>query len=108
MEQAGIVLLACHLLADFPLQTDWMASEKFDDVRALLAHLGVHILVTMPSMVVLYGADGALATLFVVGVHGAIDTRRWADPKEGFEAYPIWVDQSLHVASIALAVVCYG
>lgn len=103
----SLLYVAAHLLADFPLQTNTMASEKFDDSEVRMQHCTVHLL--------LYGFAGLLLgfgpilttgiAVSIATLHFVIDTRRWVAPKEEFEDYPIWVDQALHVASIALALV---
>lgn len=42
-------------------------------------------------------------------VHYAIDTRRWAEPKDGLESYPVIVDQIMHLTTITiLGVALYG
>jgi hypothetical protein len=108
MENAGTVLLALHLIADFPLQTDAMAQNKLGGGAYHLAHVAVHLSLYLVVLYPIYGLTGVSLAMFVAGCHGLIDTRRWAEPKDEFEDYPIWVDQSLHVASIAVAVVVFS
>lgn len=108
MTMEGLVLLACHMVADFPLQTDRMAANKISGGVWHVAHVGVHLVVYLAVFWPLYGTPGVMAASFLAGWHGLIDSRRWAEPKEGFEHYPIWVDQSLHVATIALTLVVFG
>lgn len=107
MNGLGIILLALHGLADFPLQTDWMAANKGGGSKAHLAHVGVHFALYATVLGGLFGTSGLLPAMFVAGWHSVIDWRRWAEPKPGFELYPIAVDQSLHVSSIALAVIIW-
>jgi len=102
---SSLVILAGHLAGDFLLQTDRMAAEKFDDHKIRLVHSAVHGV--MLSAAVYLAADATLVTALTFGwagmlVHDLIDMRRWAEPKDGFEAYPIWVDQSLHIISLAV------
>lgn len=103
----GLLYLAAHLLADFVLQTDNMAVNKFDDSWVRLKHCGIHWIVYLCAGL-LVGFSGTLilsvATIIAV-LHFIIDTRRWAEPKENFENYPIWVDQTLHTVSIAMVLI---
>jgi hypothetical protein len=69
-------LLLTHLVADFLLQTDAMATEKFGHgpqaSRALGMHVGVVALVHLP-LVVIFGIPGLLFAVLTVGSHSAID-----------------------------------
>jgi hypothetical protein len=104
----AIVILAAHLLADFPFQTDWMARNKGDVTSAYFAHLAVHAIVTIPPLYLLDPTWGPPIGAFVVLFHGLIDIFETPfDPKSGFESYPIWCDQALHVATIAVSIVMY-
>ncbi|MWG36553.1 DUF3307 domain-containing protein [Halomarina oriensis] len=108
---SDLSLLAAHLLADFPLQSDRMAAEKLDDWGVRLDHVAVHAVTTALAVALTKGVDRRLP-LFVAAVvttHYGIDTRRWAGPKDGFEAYPLAVDQTLHVVALAtLSAAVYG
>lgn len=80
-----------------------MAANKLTDWRVRAYHVGVY---SLPFIVV---ALAYLPFSWAVGfvgvnalVHFAIDTRRWAEPKEGFESYPIVIDQTMHVTTIAV------
>jgi hypothetical protein len=103
----GLALLTAHLIADFPLQSDFMARRKLDWHSARLYHVLVHVVVTA---VVLYPVVGDKAAFMaaVVGVlHYCIDTQRWAEPKDGLESYPIVIDQVMHVATLYLVGVAF-
>jgi len=98
-----LALLSAHLLADFPLQTDGMAAEKFDSLFMRVYHCSVHWMLTGLFLALVIGPQtAAIATVLVTASHFIIDTRRWAEPKDGFELYPIAVDQSLHITSLFL------
>lgn len=100
-----LALLTAHVLADFPLQSDRMARAKFDDRDIRAGHVLVHWTLTYLLLLPFVGhltAAGAAAVIAVL--HFAIDSRRWAEPKEGFEIYPVAVDQALHIASLYLTV----
>lgn len=95
--------LVAHLAGDFLLQTDEMAAQKFDNWRVRAEHVTAY---SAPFILVLAAADLPLLTTAVLYVylwvsHFFIDTQRWAEPKPGFEAYPITVDQTLHLLALA-------
>jgi len=84
-------LLAAHATGDFPLQTDWMAENKFDSPFARATHVTTYTAAFLPVR-----RNPLFLGLLWVS-HFVIDSRRWND------TVPIWYDQALHV--IALAVV---
>lgn len=91
--------LAAHAVGDFPLQTDEMASEKFDDRTVRARHVTVYTLTFVP-VAILEGWSLRRGLLFLGTIwltHFGIDSRRWND------AVPIWYDQALHVIAIAVA-----
>ena len=98
----AFALLAAHALGDFPLQLDWHAANKFDSAFVRFHHAGVHALLAMIAVVPFITTAGevVLPGVGIFVAHFVIDTRRWAEPKDGFAGYPIAVDQSLHLASI--------
>lgn len=101
----GMALLAAHMLGDFPLQTDAMAEGKFESLHQRAVHSWVHmVLATLFTWPFLTNAQTALVGPMVLVLHFAIDTRRWAEPKDGFEVYPIAVDQAYHVASLFVVI----
>jgi hypothetical protein len=102
-----LLLLAAHAAGDFPLQTDRMAAGKFDGPTARSAHVAVYTAAFLP-VVWLLGWPAVRSVVFLAvlaATHYAIDSRRWAEPKERFESYPIALDQALHVIALAGAVV---
>lgn len=107
------LLLAAHLLCDFPLQPDWMAQEKTKDNEVLVAHVGVHALVTgiFLAMFVEGGVPVSwnltAAMAWIAGTHLIIDHRRWFEPKESWgDNAQMWVwlnDQILHITALSVA-----
>lgn len=69
-------LVLAHLAADFLLQTEAMATQKFGDgplaVRALGRHVGVVALVHLP-LVIIFGLRGLLFLALTAGSHLLID-----------------------------------
>lgn len=72
-------LLLAHMVADYPLQTDWMAENKHDDPDALISHSVVHAVVAFIAVWALSGPVGmAVAIAFPLGIiHGTIDAQDW-------------------------------
>ena len=98
--------LAGHMAADFPLQTDDMAARKFDSRAVRARHVAVHVVALLPT-VLASDWDWRRRVSFLVALattHYAIDSRRWVEPKEGFETFPIWYDQALHIIALAVCV----
>jgi len=111
---ASAAFLAKHFLADFLLQTDWMAAGKERPEGWLLplaAHAGVHGALTAALFLVV---SPALAWLGLVDalVHGAIDrlksltTRRAKlTPQQSSFWWLFGMDQTLHhLTHIGLAI----
>src|SRR5262245_36208548 len=95
-------LLLCHLIADYPLQTDAMVQAK-KRLPGLTLHVGVHLLTMLVIVLGLAGAAwrAALpAVLAVALLHFGIDF--WKN--ELVRLRPQWViggylqDQVLHMA----------
>jgi hypothetical protein len=69
-------LVLAHLVADFILQTDSVASDKAAHGRRAMRGLGLHVaavLVCMVPFVVAFGLPGLVATLVISAAHAAID-----------------------------------
>ncbi len=88
MEQF-LLLLACHFIGDFPLQSQWMSEEKSKRWEINFYHVVVYT-----SVFVIAGTKLSLVSLVIIFVtHFLIDTlsARWKIVKH------IWQDQLLHV-----------
>lgn len=96
----SLYALASHAAGDFPLQTDEMAAEKFDNPRVRAEHVSVYTASFLPFTLAAGFTHRQKAVFLTVlwGSHFVIDSRRWND------SVPIWFDQALHVISLALAV----
>jgi hypothetical protein len=104
--------LLAHLIADWPLQNDWMANNK-SSLRhpAAWAHGAV-------QFIFLSLALGLQAGIILATLHILIDTRvplRWwqsliGQTTDGPTALhtQIWTDQVIHIAAIAVWVVYSG
>jgi len=69
-------LLVAHMVADYPLQTEWVATNKHDEIPALVAHsvdhAGVALLLLIWIGVSLDVAFPTAGAVFVT--HGVIDS----------------------------------
>jgi Protein of unknown function (DUF3307) len=110
------VLVVCHLVGDFLLQTDWQARLKegglgADPVRrrALASHVVVYLVAFLPALVWI-GLESNLLRAALIGVviavpHFVQDDRRLLDAymrrvkglSESSPGLRIAVDQSFHV-----------
>lgn len=84
-------LLVAHMVADYPLQPDWVASNKHTDTDALVSHAVVHgaTASVLSALFVDVGVAAAIA-IPLAFVHGAIDR---------FDLHIRW-DQTAHLASV--------
>jgi hypothetical protein len=86
-------LALAHLVADYPLQTDWMASNKHDSTAALLTHSVVHGLVAASAVAPLAPlADVATVGATVPILHATTDAKDFG----------IREDQTVHLLSCIL------
>lgn len=126
----GLTLLACHMLGDFVIQNRWMTPAKFTSRRARTIHVATYCLPFVPVAAVFGTWDrpsnssgfAFLAGLFVL--HWLTDSRRFqsnlgdvvqwwitehrlprrhriACEPNPWDALPILIDQSLHLAQLA-------
>lgn len=106
MYTPGLWLLTAHLIADFPLQPDWIAKTKVDNVSRRTIHVGVHAFINIPiAWVLLPSIEHQIAFLVWITVtHFIIDSRRWVEPKDGWGVKWVWcIDQIMHLTSLSLA-----
>lgn len=114
LEPADLLVwgIVAHLLADWPLQTEWMALHKRDLMHpAAWTHSGIHMLCMM------FVFAWPLAILIAV-LHLLIDTRK---PVEWWMRYvkripsshpytpavERWLDQVFHILVLAIVVLVF-
>jgi hypothetical protein len=104
MATTALALISAHLIADFPLQTNWIAKNKLSSWKIRLIHVFIHYIVTFALIIpfLTVGKAHGIA-FFISSVHFFIDTRRWAEEKEGLKSYPIIVDQTMHIFTLYLS-----
>lgn len=100
MDETLVALLAAHVVADFPLQPEWMVRRKRHPA-VLLAHLAV----TVAVAVVLLGA-APLPLLAILGAtHLAMDAAKTFLLKDRLWAFAL--DQAVHLAVIAALAIAF-
>ena len=105
-EMLPLYLLGAHAAGDFPLQTDEMAANKFDSAFVRAKHVTSYSL-PFVGATALSEWSTKQRVVFLLGnwlTHFAIDTKRWKEPTEGFESFPVWYDQALHVVALSIMV----
>lgn len=116
------VLIVCHLVGDFLLQTDWQAAHKFGGIgsdpvrrRALRSHLVTYTLAFFPAFVWIGSEAGLgkaiLVALLVAVPHWVQDDGRLLDlyvavvkhVRSDSPGLRVAVDQSFHVVTLFFA-----
>jgi len=72
-------MILAHLLGDWILQTEWQATNKMHNWRAMLAHVAVYHLVLCIALLLWFGPSDPFVYIVVVSLavtHAFID-RRW-------------------------------
>jgi hypothetical protein len=117
-----LVLVVCHLVGDFLLQTDWQAAHKYGGLgpdpvrrRALLSHIGTYMLAFVPALIWIGSEQGisqAILAVLIIGIpHWVQDDGRLLDlyvavVKGLASTSPglrIAVDQSFHAVMLFFA-----
>ena len=96
-----VTLLAIHTLADFFLQTDWMAVNKSKNSDALLAHTAIY-----SAAFLYFGLAFVLVTWASHTVTDAITSRIssyfWRKEQRHWFFCTIGVDQFIHATTLLL------
>lgn len=102
MYETLLALLVAHLVADFPLQPDWMIRRKRHP-----AVLGLHALIVIGTAALALGGWPGTVLLILVGTHLAMDAVKVYLLKDSLGSFT--VDQVVHLAVIlALALAFPG
>lgn len=123
MSDLTLFLLAGHMLGDWVVQTDWQAANKMTSWRANQAHVATYHLTLLAALnYPLWGrwpSPVRWLAAFVLSwaLHSLIDRRwpvRWLMRATGSAAFAettlgiLTVDQSLHVATLAVMAAVIG
>ena len=96
-------LIAAHMVGDYITQTPYMAANKLADPRTRAWHVSTYtagfILLVLLSSAPLWRK--VLFLSLVWATHFITDSRRWASGEQ-WPPKPILVDQSIHLATLAL------
>lgn len=108
-------LLIAHLIGDFLLQTETMASRKTQQWSWMLAHVGVYtgtVAIVLIAFAVSHRIPAWIALLSVVFVgasHALLDRRtftkgwmRWNGTSPDHAWLPVVVDQTFHLVTLAI------
>lgn len=102
-----IFILYAHLVGDFVLQTDWMATNKSSSLTALSVHVGVYTLVMAIASIAFHSAS-PVSFVIVNGIlHFATDsiTSRisasyWKREERHAFFVTIGIDQFIHAVTL--------
>ena len=93
MTELLIVLIAAHLIADFPAQSNWMIARK-QNLLFLLAHILIVAVVT----IVLLGSFPPILLAILIGTHLAMDAVKVYLLKDTIGSFLL--DQVVHIGVI--------
>lgn len=105
-----LFILIIHWLADFVLQTDWMAQNKHDNFEALGAHFIVYTLTimiaalffTLSPMALIWALANGMAHLCIDYVTSKINTSLWHQGRVHDFFVNVGLDQLLHYTILIL------
>ncbi|HLI70780.1 MAG TPA: DUF3307 domain-containing protein [Ktedonobacteraceae bacterium] len=91
--QVLLIWLACHFIGDFAFQSAWMSMEKGRSWEVNFYHAA-----TYTAVFVIFARSTPLATFILFITHFLVDPLKARYKIIG----PIWLDQFLHIVTIAL------
>ena len=112
-----LALLTTHFIADFVLQSDWMAQNKSKRWDALVAHVGVYTLTYLPLALYWWGNSPAALQFLVVtfvlhfftdAITSRINSRLWAAKRVHAFFVGIGADQLSHAYALAFTLWLVG
>lgn len=111
MLAAFLFILAAHWVGDFPLQSCWMAENKWKDLEALALHCATYSACLLVASSLLWGWWGLLFVLFNGLAHFCVDTysaplthRLWEEKKTHDFFTVIGLDQLVHQLCLGVSV----
>jgi VIT1/CCC1 family predicted Fe2+/Mn2+ transporter len=109
---ALLALLSVHFVADFVLQSDWMAQNKSQRWDALTAHVAVYTVAFLPVALYWWGNSPTTFQFLVItfalhfltdAITSRINSRLWAAKRVHAFFVGIGADQLSHAFALALA-----
>ena len=96
MIETILLFLACHFIADFPFQGEWIANNKGKSNEILFYHCAIYV-----STFVIFAKVSIICALILFVSHFIIDIlkARYKVVKH------IWLDQVFHVVIIILLII---
>lgn len=109
MNSIPLLFLAAHMVGDFITQNQWMSDRKLSNWRVRWLHVSIYTLgfVPIPLMVGLPIRQAVAFILLIFITHFLTDSRRWASGDK-WPLKPLMVDQSIHIATLALIASAFG
>lgn len=107
-----LTLLFAHLLADYPLQGDFLAKEKGNNPIALFAHAGIWTGVILVTVFLLGYEVNIIDITWLFIIHAIADYSKankiWVYGKLNPLGLGLLLDQTIHVLQIAILVIYKG
>ena len=94
------IILVIHFVADFVLQSDWMAKNKSKDNKALLLHVSVYSIPFMLLISPLYGLINGILHFAIDYTTARLSSKLWARGDVHNFFVVIGFDQLLHALSL--------
>jgi len=107
MEQLIIVMLTLHLIADYPLQGDFLAKIKGSNLFLMVVHSFMWAGIISIGLMYFNKLNGGFAEYIVLGfVHLLIDTWKcYRKDKTKALTTDLYIDQFLHLLQIIVSVI---
>jgi hypothetical protein len=100
-----ITLLLAHLIADFPLQTNWIYAMKLKSILGIALHVLIHMLVTA---LLIREPLSYLPLLVILGVsHFLFDWLKQRYPTNR-QVPGFLIDQAFHIATLAVLAIVFA
>ena len=94
------LLLTLHFVADFVLQSDYVAKNKSKDNKVLLYHVSLYALPFILLISPLYGALNGLLHFCIDFITSRATSKLWASGEVHWFFVTIGLDQLLHVLTL--------
>lgn len=103
-----LALIWLHVISDFILQSDKMATSKSKSNKWLTIHVSVYSILFLIFFGPLYAAVNFIAHWFTDWVSSRITSRLWAEKKVHWFFVVIGIDQAIHASCLLLTIPLMG